>query len=83
MLHVLFSLARELACVISLAPEKTYRGGQIADKKPRFLTFLENAIKIMADDCKIYVGFLSDQTDDKSLTSHFQEIGEVVDGEWK
>lgn len=37
----------------------------------------------MADDCKIYVGSLSYQTSNESLSEHFRQIGEVVDGEWK
>lgn len=38
--------------------------------------------KVMTDDCKIYVGSLSYQTSNEGLAQHFQQIGEVVDGEW-
>ncbi|XP_015776442.1 PREDICTED: glycine-rich RNA-binding protein 2-like [Acropora digitifera] len=33
----------------------------------------------MTDDCKIYVGSLSYQTNNDGLSQHFQQIGEVVD----
>ncbi|XP_074616720.1 uncharacterized protein LOC141876133 [Acropora palmata] len=33
----------------------------------------------MTDDCKIYVGSLSYQTNNEGLAHHFQQIGEVVD----
>lgn len=36
----------------------------------------------MGDDCKIYVGSLSYQTDKDSLLNHFRQIGEVAEGEW-
>ena len=36
----------------------------------------------MGDDCKIYVGSLSYQTDNNSLASHFEKIGKVAEGEW-
>lgn len=36
----------------------------------------------MTDDCKIYVGSLSYQTNNDGLAHHFEKIGEVVEGEW-
>ena len=48
----------------------------------RLYQLARRTIDTMGDDCKIYVGSLSYQTDDNSLSEHFRQIGNVLEGEF-